>query len=119
MEKNNLALGKQGEELASSYLINKGFKLLERNWRFKRLEIDIIAMKDGQLYFIEVKTRASLEFSYPEENILKKKMKRIRIAATHYHFLHPQYKRIQYDVLSVYISGETCTEIRHFEDVYG
>ncbi|WP_026763742.1 YraN family protein [Sediminibacterium salmoneum] len=119
MEKNHLALGKLGEEMAASLLITKGFILLERNWRYKRLEIDIIAAKEQQLYFVEVKTRATLEFGYPEENILKKKMKRIRIAATHYHFLHPMYKRIQFDVLAVCFSGETCTEIKHFEDVYG
>ena len=105
--------------MAASLLITKGFILLERNWRYKRLEIDIIAAKEQQLYFVEVKTRATLEFGYPEENILKKKMKRIRIAATHYHFLHPMYKRIQFDVLAVCFSGETCTEIKHFEDVYG
>ena len=119
MEKNHLALGKLGEEMAASLLITKGFQVLERNWRFKRLEIDIIAAKEQQLYFVEVKTRATLEFGYPEENILKKKMRKIRIAASHYHFLHPQYKRIQFDVMAVCISGETCTEIRHFEDVYG
>lgn len=119
MEKNHIALGKLGEEMAASLLITKGFLLLERNWRFKRLEIDIIATKEQQLYFVEVKTRTSLTYGYPEENILKKKMKKIRIAATHYHFLHPNYKRIQFDVMAVCISGETGTEIKHFEDVYG
>ena len=119
MEKNHLALGKQGEALAASHLIQKGYILLERNWRFKRLEIDIIATKDRQLYFIEVKTRGSLNYGFPEENILKKKMKRVRIAATHYHYLHPLYKRIQFDVIAVCLLNETCQDLRHFEDVYG
>lgn len=119
MEKNHLALGKKGEEMAASHLIAKGFIILERNWRFKRLEIDIIATKNQQLFFVEVKTRGSLQFGFPEENILKKKMKRVRIAATHYHYLHPSYKRIQFDVIAAFFSGEVCLNITHFEDVYG
>lgn len=118
MKKNHLETGAAGEELAVSYLVKRDYIVLERNWRCKHFEIDIIATHQDLLVFIEVKTRNSLAFGYPEESINKIKMKRLKLAATVYHFKHPQYKRIQFNVISILLQHNQPVSIEMFEDVY-
>lgn len=67
--------GKTGEKLAADWLEKKGFTILEKNWRHKRLEVDIIAEKDNLLHFIEVKSRSSQNYGLPEESVSLKKLK--------------------------------------------
>jgi len=63
----NIEFGKRGEKLAEDHLISKGYKILKKNWRFKRAEIDIIAKdKEGILVFVEVKTRSYTYYGEPE-----------------------------------------------------
>ena len=69
---NHHVLGQQGEALAVTYLAEKGYQILETNWRFKRAEVDIIAKLGQVLVFIEVKTRTTDYFGSPEEFITKK-----------------------------------------------
>lgn len=78
------SLGRQGEQLAAEYLIRKGFRILERNYRSRRNEIDIIALDRGTLCFIEVKTRGSLEKGHPIEAVTPQKQKEIIKAAKAY-----------------------------------
>jgi Holliday junction resolvase-like predicted endonuclease len=66
--------GAKGEEIATDYLIEKGYTILERNWRHHHLEVDIIASKESLLHIIEVKTRHSLRYGRPEESITRDKM---------------------------------------------
>ena len=117
MNQNQLK-GNQGEELAATYLVKKGYSLLERNWRFRRWEVDIIASKDRFLHFIEVKTRHSLRFGRPEESITRDKMSNLRNAAEEYQYQHPEWKYIQFDVLAITIMNEEVKEIFMIEDVY-
>ncbi len=93
--------GSTGEKLAVEWLRKKGFNIKEINWRYKHLEVDIIAHKDDTLHFIEVKTRTTTEFGHPEESITKVKMKNLRDAAEQYQFLNPGWKWIQFDVLAI------------------
>ena len=74
---NNQATGKEGEDLASAYLEKKGYRILERNYRKQSGEIDIIALEMNEICFIEVKTRKSAEFGFPEEAIDNDKLARI------------------------------------------
>src|ERR1700761_7516104 len=62
-------LGKKGEGLAAEWLLKREFKILHRNWRHNRCEVDIIAHRNKILHFIEVKTRSSKKYGYPEESI--------------------------------------------------
>ena len=117
MNQNQLK-GNQGEELAATYLVKKGYSLLERNWRFRRWEVDIIASKDRFLHFIEVKNRHSLRFGRPEESITRDKMSNLRNAAEEYQYQHPEWKYIQFDVLAITIMNEEVKEIFMIEDVY-
>ena len=114
----NKDTGNFGENLACEYLIEKGLIVIEKNWRYKHLEIDIIAYKDQQLHIVEVKTRTSLLFGHPEQHISVKKMRHLKNAACHYHYLHPNYKNIQFDVISIMIEPGNEPEIYFIEDVY-
>ncbi len=93
--------GSTGEKLAATWLQNNGFTIKEINWRYKHLEVDIIANKGDTMHFIEVKTRRSTQYGYPEESITKVKMKNLKDAAEQYQYLNPAIKWIQFDVLAI------------------
>jgi putative endonuclease len=118
MKKNHIETGIAGEELAVAYLLERDYLILERNWRCKHLEIDIIATLQNKLVFVEVKTRNSLAFGYPEESISKIKMKRLKLAAALYHYHHPKFKQIQFNVISILMENHKSASIEMFEDVY-
>jgi len=110
-------LGRKGEQLAEEYLANLGYTILFRNWRHLRHEIDVIAEKDDVLHFIEVKTRSTTSFGMPEEAVNKNKLRSMIAAGESFMQLHPQCKRIQFDLLAISISNN---ETKYFliQDVY-
>ncbi len=77
-------LGNLGENFAEEFLIAKGYRILQRNYSCKFGEIDIVAMKNETIYFVEVKTRQSVQFGYPAEAITKKKRKSMERSAMYY-----------------------------------
>jgi putative endonuclease len=111
-------LGKRGEALAVTWLAEQGYALLHQNWKHSRFEIDIIAKKEKVLHFIEVKSRSSHTFGYPEESVDKKKMQHLMNAAEAFQRLFPEWKRIQYDVLSININRDGSIDFFFIEDVY-
>lgn len=78
---NTTNLGHQAETAAAEYLTRNGFKILERNFRTPRCEIDIVAEKGKRIYFVEVKYRARSDFGSGLEYITSKKQKQMRYAA--------------------------------------
>lgn len=114
----NQQTGKTGEEIAADYLRKKGFTILERNWRFRYWEVDIIASYKGFLHFVEVKTRISLRYGRPEESITREKMRSLKNVAEEYQYLHPEWKYIQFDVLAITLVKGEPREIFMIEDVY-
>ena len=73
-----IELGRAGEELISEYLMKKGYSIIDRNWRIKSGEIDLIASApEGVIVFIEVKTRSSESFGHPLEAINSEKQRRL------------------------------------------
>jgi putative endonuclease len=76
------SLGAEGEQLAARYLTGCGYRIISRNFRFLRNEIDIIATDGGELCFVEVKTRASLDKGHPAEAVTVRKQKELVRAAT-------------------------------------
>lgn len=84
MNKNKKEFGDAGEDIAADFLKQKGYKIIERNYRYGHGEIDIIAEDDNTLVFVEVKTRKNLEFGYPELGITKSKQKQVRKIAEAY-----------------------------------
>lgn len=109
--------GKKGEELARAWLVENNFLILHKNWRHKNWEIDIVSVKKDVLHFIEVKTRTSNVYGYPEDTVSKKKIAYMIDAADEYLQLYPRWKRIQFDVMAItIIKGEA--EFFFIEDVY-
>lgn len=115
---NHHLTGKNGEELARLYLERNDFIILHTNWRYSYYEIDIVAHKAGVLHFIEVKTRRSLHYGFPEESVSDQKMERLMTGAEAFLNQHPEWNRIQYDVLAINIWKNNNPEFFFIEDVY-
>ena len=81
---NKIELGKLGEEKAIEFLIKNGYKIIEKNYKTKIGEIDLIAKKKKEIVFIEVKTRSSDKFGLPEEAVNERKLKKIEKVALLY-----------------------------------
>lgn len=114
----NKDTGFLGENITAQYLTQNGFEILHRNWRYKHLEIDIIASKLGILHIIEVKTRSDIQFGYPEQAITSKKMQFLKNAAAHYQYDYPQWKYLQFNVSAIFLTALKEWEILFIEDVY-
>jgi putative endonuclease len=110
--------GKIGEALANTWFQERGYEILHKNWRVKNLEVDIIASKNNILHFIEVKTVSTLKFGNPEEKVSTKKIKNLIDASEAFLFQYPNWKRIQFDVLSITMQKENETAYFLIEDVY-
>lgn len=102
----HLVIGQQGEDLAEIWLKNKDYDIIERNWRSGRNEVDLIAIKKNCLHFIEVKTRTGFQVATPEQKVNGGKMKHLKEAAMKYLEQHPQWKMIQFDVLSIVLYND-------------
>jgi putative endonuclease len=110
--------GKKGEQLGNAYLLKEDYHILEINWRHSHWEVDVIATKNNTLHFIEIKTRRSKKYGMPEEKVGTKKIRYLINAAEQYLFLNPQWKRIQFDILSINLTENETPEYFFIEDVY-
>jgi len=115
--KNKNTLGEQGELIASKRLEELGYEIINKNWRFKHKEIDIIAQKDGKIVFVEVKTRSNLFFEPPTQAITLRKQRFLIEAANQYLIQNNIALESRYDVVSVIIqNGKEIVEI--IEDAF-
>ena len=116
----NQLLGNYGEERACSYLQNKGYKILERNFRNKFGEIDLIVQDSEIICFAEVKTRESLQFGAPFESVhSSKQRKMIRVALS---YLKYRFRTIdvlsRFDVISIYRPKQGEPVIEHIKNAF-
>lgn len=110
-------LGKKGEELAASYLAEKGYKIIERNWRFGKDEIDIIAEFDNFLVIAEVKTRSTSYYGNPEEAVDEQKQRLLIRTANEYVIQKEIDMEVRFDIVSIVIeSGKQI--INHIKDAF-
>jgi len=109
--------GNEGEQLAADFLMQRGFKIVERNYRHKRSEIDLIAQLDNWLIFVEVKTRSSSYFGHPEEFVDSRKRKKILEGAEHYLNEKDWQGNVRYDIVSINLSSGS-PEVVHIEDAF-
>ena len=110
--------GQWGEDQAVSYILNQGLILLERNWRYKRAEIDIIAKEGEILVFIEVKTRSYTDFGSPEEKVGKQKQRFLIDAGMAYMRSIGHDWEIRFDIVSVLGKPGDKIDVRHFRDAF-
>jgi putative endonuclease len=111
-------LGKEGEELAVAFFTEKGYEVLYTNWQFSHYEIDLIAMHNNVLHFIEVKSRSSRWYGFPEEKVTRKKILSLFKAADEFLYRHPDYHDICFDILSIVKPFNKEAEYFLIEDVY-
>lgn len=114
MDKNK---GKGAEDLACSYLKDKGYEIIERNYRESVGEIDIICLKDDYIVFVEVKARFDDSFGAPSDYVTSSKIRKIRMTTDIYLQKHFEYEDLQvrFDVIEIYLND--CT-INHYEDAF-
>jgi putative endonuclease len=117
MNNSNQSKGRLGENLATEFLVKNGFLIIDRNYRFKRYEIDIICEKDNVLIFVEVKARTSNAFGFPETFVNPKKEIKIREAAENYIFDKNWQKDIRFDIISIELKPKNHL-ITHLQDVF-
>lgn len=115
MEKKNPSSrqGKLAEDFAVKLLTDKGYKVIDRNFRSKFGEIDIIAIKDEVLVFVEVKARWSLKFGKPEEAVTPQKLWKIGRTGEYYSLLHSELpKKLRIDVVALEIENRKVTSAK-------
>jgi len=115
-------LGNTGEVLAQQYLVSKGYKIIDTNWRYSNIgEIDIIAIIDKDLpilAFIEVKTRSSTKFAYPVESVGAIKQKRIKKLSSIYISINNLNDiNVRFDVVEIIITN-TEQSLNHLEGAF-
>ena len=113
-------LGKWGEDEAALYYEDRGYEILERDWKVGKRDIDLIALTEDKdtLVFVEVKTRQNNDLQEPEEAVDVKKMRNLAIAANAYVKLHGLDMAVRFDIISV-IGKCSCVEsIECFEDAF-
>ncbi len=114
---NNIEKGKLGENISVDYLIKNGYKILERNYRNKIGEIDIIALYDGILVFIEVKSRSNINYGYAFEAVnLKKQRKIINTSSIYIKSNGLGNYQLRYDIVEVYLTKNN--NINHIENAF-
>ncbi|MCH2225146.1 MAG: YraN family protein, partial [Crocinitomicaceae bacterium] len=110
-------LGELGEQLAVDFLVKKGHKLLDRNFKFKKLEIDIVTEFENKIIITEVKTRQNDYLTDPRELISQSKQKGIVKTANHYIQENEIDLEAQFDLI-VIVFNQKQKEVRHMEDAF-
>lgn len=114
---NNTQKGVEGEEIAETHLLKKGYKILEKNWRHQHLEIDIIASINNTLVIVEVKLRANDSYGKPEDFVTKSKQKKVIKAADFYIKENNIFWETRFDVISI-IQNPNELIVEHIESAF-
>ena len=110
--------GKIAEDLAVDFLVKAEYKILARNFRYLKAEIDIIAEKENQIIIIEVKARNTDAFLEPQEAVNKKKIKLLISAANYFVEENNINKEVRFDIISVLPDETGKLKISHLEDAF-
>lgn len=110
-------LGKKGEQLAVDFLLKKGYEILQRNYRFDKAEVDIMAKKDSVLAIIEVKTRSTSDFGNPQDFVKPKQIQRLVKAVDEYVNENGLELEVRFDIIAIVTNGKPF-EIEHLENAF-
>lgn len=108
--------GAIGEQAAVDYLRQQGFMIIERNWRVGKSEIDIIASRYDELYFVEVKTRKFGTMTAPEDALTEQKARAMRRAASAYMAQHSCMLEPRFSLVAIEMIGERVEALRFVQD---
>ena len=110
-------LGEKGEALAVDYLVKNGYDILERNYRFQKAEVDIIAKKKDTLAVVEVKTRSTNYFGNPEDFLKPKQIKNLIKAVNEYVELNDLNVEVRFDIIAI-VAEKNKFNIEHLENAF-
>lgn len=111
-------IGHAGEAIAKRYLEERGYRILETNWRYRRAEVDLIAMDGKTLVFVEVKTRNTTAFGEIEDFVTRKKEDMLT-AAAHAYMEHIDHDwEIRFDIIAILYLDEHSYSVKHIEDAF-
>ena len=110
-------LGRWGEDLAAAILEEKGYAIIERDWKSGHHDLDIVAKDGSTLVIVEVKTRRNRLYGNPEEAIDYKKRRSLLSAINHYTKSHRIYSNVRFDIISIVGNIGEKSEIDHIIDV--
>ncbi|MFW2348073.1 MAG: YraN family protein [Wenyingzhuangia sp.] len=110
-------LGNFGEALAAKYLTENGYTVLEKNWRYLKAEVDLIAHQNSTLAIIEVKTRSTDSFGSPEEFVTKSKIKLLITAADAYVQKRNLDVEVRFDIIAI-VKNNQKTDIKHIKEAF-
>ena len=118
MQTSTQKLGRYGEEVATHFLLQLGWQIIDRNWRGNRVELDIIALDGDTIVFCEVKTRRGATHGLPAEAVTATKLNNIRRAALEWLTCHDKYfSRIRIDVIGITVPTGKDPHIAHIRGV--
>lgn len=118
MDNGHLKTGERGEAAAARFMEERGYLVIQRNWRSGKAEVDLICGSGEELVFVEVKTRSSDYFGDPECFVTPHKQRMMKKAAHSFLENLGSSFSLRFDIISVKISG-SLMEIRHFENAFG
>lgn len=110
--------GKIAEDMAADFLQKNGYKILTRNFRFQKAEIDIITEKDDLIIIVEVKARSTDAFMLPQEAVTKTKIRSIVLAANHYMEEYNKQNEVRFDIISILPDENKNLIIDHITDAF-
>jgi len=112
-------LGNYGETIAAEYLTKHGYILIDRNFKARYGEIDLITLQKNTLIFIEVKTRLGNTYGTPEDAVTPRKIHEVVITAQYYILLHPELPTSQrIDVIALELNSDrTIRDLRHIKNI--
>lgn len=110
--------GHAGEAIAKQFLESSGYEICDENWVFGKAEIDLIAYRESQLIFIEVKSRSGNGFGEPEDFVDSKKQKLMQAAAEEYIHLMTFQGEIRFDIISILFKKDGSHTLKHLEDAF-
>ncbi len=110
-------LGKKGEQLAVDFLIENKYDIIERNYRFEKAEVDIIAQKEDVLAIVEVKTRSTADFGNPEDFVKPKQIKNLVKAVNEYVVENDLDVEVRFDIIAI-VKAKSGYDIEHLEDAF-
>lgn len=110
--------GKKAEDLAAEFLLKNGYKILARNFRFQKAEIDIISEKDNFIVVCEVKARSTDLFNLPQEAVNKRKIKLLVTATDHYLQESNINKEVRFDIISVLPDEKGNLNLEHIVNAF-
>ena len=110
--------GTNGETIAKRHLESKDYTILEVNWRYKRAEVDLIAMQGQTLIFAEVKTRTGNSYGEPEDFVTYSKQELMEYAAEEYVYKVNHNDEIRFDIISILFDKFDNHTINHIEDAF-